>query len=112
MTTALEARVRALINDRIFKAFWEAAEHFGDRDLVVFFDESDVEPLSVLPRKSMLDAPALPRVFRNKIQRHAGEAAVHLRGAETAFWLMVMFADGEGTCLAVNAKPLAPGGTA
>jgi hypothetical protein len=108
----VEDRVRALVDDRLFKAFWEGAAHFGTRDLVMFFDESDEEPVNISPRLPLLAEAGLPENLRSKIQKPASEAAVQLKGADTAFWLMAMFADGKAACVAINAKPLARGGTA
>lgn len=112
MSNDLEQQVRAFLDDQIFRAFWEAADHYKDRDLVIFFNESSENPLDIFPRKSLLSVPCLPQSLRESIQRPASEAGILLRGAETSFWFYVMFSDGEGACVAVNAKPIAPGGTA
>jgi hypothetical protein len=107
----IEDRVHALVDNRLFKAFWDAATHFGTNDLVLYFDETEDEPLSVLPRKKLASGPNLPESLR-KIQKHPNEAAKQLTAADTAFWFVVKFADGEGACLAINAKSVAPGGSA
>lgn len=108
----LEARVRALVDDRLFQAFWDAAKHFGTRDLVLFFDDSEAEPLNISPRESLLGEAGLPESLRKNIQKPASEAAIHLKGADATFWLVAMFSDGQGATLAINATPLAPGGNA
>ncbi len=111
--SVLESRIKALVDDRLIAAFWDAAAHFKTRDIVLVFDESqEVDPVSCLNREAFLTGTHLPDSIRIKLNRPAKDAAVHLKNSDTAFWLLAMFTDGESACVAVNAKLLAPGGNA
>lgn len=109
----LDARVRSIVDDRLFSAFWSAVQHFKTRDLVLIFDTSlKVDPVTALPRSRLADDPNSPLVFRQKLVKPAVEAATELTDSETAFWLVAFFSDEETAIVAVNAKLLAPGGHA
>lgn len=109
----LTARVESLVDERLFAAFWDGATHFGTRDLVLFFDESETtDPVSIIPRSQMTAADNLPASIKTKLRLPATSVAKQLTDSETSFWLVVLFTDGETCCVAVSAKPLAPGGHA
>ena len=111
--SALESRVSALIDDRLFTAYWDAVRHFNTKDLVLFFNEEEqADPVSALPRERVRTAANFPERFRSKFQRPASAAVAQLISSDASFWLMAMFADGEGVCVAVNGKAIAPGGNA
>ncbi len=112
-TDPLESRVRRLVDDRLFRAFWDGAAHFGTRDLVLFFDESvEVDPVDILPRERVAGDPKIPRRIQEKLSKSAVDTATKLTASDTAFWLVVFFSDGESAIVAINAKPIAPGGHA
>jgi hypothetical protein len=109
----LEARIQSMVDDHVFQTFWDAAAHFKTDDLVVFLNESQpAEPLTVQPRITVVDSEDLPDAFRIKLRRPPRDAAVRLRDSDASFWFVVNFSDGQAACAAINAKPLAPGGTA
>jgi len=108
-----DPRIKALIDERLFKAFWDGVQHFGTKDLVLFFDLTEAEdPVTILPRDRMANEKTLSASFKEKITKPARDAAFQLSVGETAFWLVVHYADGDGACVAINAKPIAPGGNA
>ncbi|MBC5764665.1 hypothetical protein [Ramlibacter albus] len=110
---SVESRIQAVVDDHMFKTFWEAAAHFKTDDLVVFFNEGHPsESLTVSPRISVCDSKDLPDKYKAKLQRPSREAAVRLKDSDASFWLVANFTDGQGACAAINAKPLTPGGTA
>lgn len=109
----LESRVHALVDDRLFKAFWDAAAHFKTTDLVLFFDESqEVDPVTAYVRVKLIAAADAPEYLKMKLNRPARDTAVHLSASESAFWLVVNFSDGEMASVAINAKLVGPGGNA
>lgn len=109
----LEARVHALIDDRLFKAFWDAVAHFKSTDLVLCFDESkETDPVSIYVREKLIMANDAPDAFRKKLNKPARDAASRLTASETTFWFIPMFTDGEMACVAINAKLIGPCGTA
>ena len=109
----LELRVRQFVDGRLFKVFWDGVAHFGTKDLVVFFDESvKVDPVSILPRERVAGDPNIPARLQAKLKKPAVDAATMLTASDTAFWLIVHFCDGQSAVVAVNAKPIAPGGNA
>ncbi len=112
-TDLLESRVCRLVDDRLFRAFWDGAAHFGTRDLVLFFDESaEVDPVDILPRDRVACDPKIPGRIQERLRKPAVYAATKLTTSDTAFWLVVFFNDGESAIFAINAKPIAPGGHA
>jgi hypothetical protein len=111
--STIETRIQSIVDDHVFKTFWEAAAHFKTDDLVVFFNEGhEAEPLTVSPRVSVVDLADLPDSFKIKLRRPSREAAVRLRDSDASFWFVANFTDGQAACAAINAKPLTPGGTA
>lgn len=109
----LETRVHALVDERLFKAFWDAATHFKTTDLVLYFDESEeVDPVTAYVRDKLITAADVPEFLSKKLHKPARATAVHLTDSETAFWFVVMFNDGETVCVAINAKLMGPGGNA
>jgi len=109
---SLEMRVRTLIDDQLFRAYWDASEHFKTRDLVLVFNAEESDPLSCFARDRLVTDPGLPESVRAKLGKPARDAAGKLGDSETAFWLFAIFSDDEMACVAVKAKPLAPGGHA
>jgi hypothetical protein len=110
---SVESRIQSFVDDHVFKTFWEAAAHFKTDDLVVFINEGHPsEPLTVSPRIDVCEQADLPDSFKTKLRRPSREAALRLRDSDASFWLVANFADGQAACAAINAKPLAPGGTA
>lgn len=111
--STIESRIQSVVDDHVFKTFWEAAAHFKTDDLVVFLDEAHAtEPLTVSPRINVLASADVPDRFRTKLERPSRDSAVRLRDSDASFWLVVNFSDGQAACAAINAKPLTPGGTA
>ena len=112
-STSLETRVRALINDQLFRAYWDASAHFKTRDLVLVFNpDEESEPVSCFRRDKLLGDPGLPESVRAKLRKPARDAAGQLKDSDTAFWLFAIFSDDEMACVAVKAKSVAPGGHA
>lgn len=109
----LEERVHDLIDDRLFKAFWDAATHFKTTDLVVVFDDSlEEDPVSIFMREKLINSSEIPVTLRAKLNKPAREAEFQMSASETAFWFVPMFRDGEMACVAINAKRINAGGTA
>ena len=109
----LDQRVRALIDDRLFKAYWDSVTHFKTKDLVLFFNEmEEVDPVSAAPREKLLSDPDLPEGVRAKLQKPPSEAAVQLKSSDASFWLVAVLSDEEMVCVPVNGKAVAPGGHA
>jgi hypothetical protein len=109
----LESRVHSLVDERLFRAFWNGVTYFKTNDLVLFFEENEkVDPVSIFAREKLVNADNVPPSPKKKLNRPARDAAVHLTDSDTAFWLVVLLAQGDTVCLAINAKPIAPGGQA
>jgi hypothetical protein len=109
----LEARVRNLIDDRLFSAYWASVEHFGTTDLVLYFDtEREEDPVDAHVRERLLAKPDIPPSLAVKVSKPASEAATAIKGASTAFWLIVSFPDAEMVVTAVNAQRMGGGGVA
>jgi len=109
----LEERINALVDEKLFQAFWDASTHFKSTDLVLFFDDTEpIHPVSAYVRTKLLLADDLDEDLRKKISKPAREACFKLTPSETVFWLAVQFVDGERACVAVNAKRIMPGGHA
>jgi hypothetical protein len=109
----LEARIKSLVDDRLFQVFWDAVAHFKSKDLVLVFNEDElVDPVTCFDRRSFCNDPEFPEWLLTKLSNPARDVAVELKNSDTSFWFVVMFADGEGGCVAVSAKPLMPGGNA
>jgi hypothetical protein len=109
----LEARARAVVDERLFAAYWAGVEHFGTTDLVLYFDtERDEDPVDAFVRERLLADPDIPEGLATKISKPAKDAASALTGASTAFWLVVSFPDEELIVSAVIAQRVGQGGTA
>ena len=112
-TKKLEARARSVIDDRLFEAYWAGVEHFGTTDLVLYFDtEEDVDPVSAYARERLVANADIPPYLASKLSKSAKDAAVALKGASTAFWLVVSFPDEQMVVTAVAAQRTVGGGSA
>lgn len=110
---ALRSRLDSLVDDRLFQAYWTAVAHFNTTDLVVFFDERiEEDPVTVSTREELVTADGIPKALREKLGRPAREVAGCLSSAETAFWFVADFADGETVYGAIRAKLIGPTGNA
>lgn len=109
---SLEERAKALVDDRLIQCFWDAANHLGTTDLVVYFDtEVEVDPVSVFVREALLKGPNAPPELVSKISKPARDAGITLKGTQTAFWLVASFPENMYV-VAVLAKRLGQGGAA
>ena len=109
--TDLEMRIRALIDDRLFKGYRDASAHFKTGDLVAVFNaDEEPEPLSYFRRDKLVADPGLPESLREKLRKQARDATGQLKVSDTAFWFIAMFSDDEMACVAVKAKPIASAG--
>jgi len=112
-TAALEARLHSLVDERLFKAYWDAVAHFNTTDLVLCLDESaEVDPVAVYVRERLLNAPDIPEALRSKIAKPARDVAGRLSSTDAAFWFVPIFADGEMAYAAIRAKYIGPSGNA
>lgn len=110
--TDLEARALALIDDRLFDAYWASVDHFGTTDLVLYFDtEREEDPVSAYVRGRFISRPDAPAFVTEKFSKPAMNAAVNLKAASTAFWLAVSFPEGM-IVTAVVAQRIGEGGQA
>ena len=106
-----EPRLQALVDERLFSAFWDAVAHFKTTDLVLYFDTTrSVDPVSAHVREKLVSSPEAPEFLRKKLCKPAMDAAVQLRGSATAFWLVASFPDGEMICTAIIAEPMGRSG--
>lgn len=109
----LEARIHSLVDERLFKAYWNAVAHFNTTDLVLCFNESvEVDPVAVYVREKLIEAPDVSESLREKIMRPARDAAGRLSSTDAAFWFVPIFADGERACVALRAKYIVASGNA
>ena len=109
----LEARARAVVDERLFAAYWASVEHFGTTDLVLYFDtEREEDPVDAFVRARLLADPSIPPPLAAKISKPAKDAATALTEARTAFWLVVSFPNEEMIVSAVVAQRSGQGGTA
>jgi hypothetical protein len=109
----LEARARAVVDERLFAAYWASVDHFGTTDLVLYFDtEREEDPVDAFVRTRLLADPNIPGPLSAKISKPAKDAATTLAGAGTAFWLVVSFPGEEMIVSAVVAQRTGQGGTA
>lgn len=112
-TSALEARIHELVDERLFKAYWDAVAHFNTTDLVLCLDERvQVDPVAVYVREKLVAATDISESLRNKIVRPAREVVGQLASADAAFWFVPIFADGEMAYAAIRAKYIGQGGNA
>ena len=108
----LESRAKALVDDKLIRAYWEAVEHYKTRDLVLIYAVGDSRyPVRVFAREELLSS-TLPSDIKAKVANPASEAASRASSGDVTFWLLAIFSDEEAACLAVTAKLLAPGGRA
>jgi hypothetical protein len=108
----LESRARALIDDKLIRAYWEAVEHYKTRDLVLIYAVGDTRyPVRAFAREELLSS-TLAADIKAKVAAPASDATSRSASTDAAFWLLAIFSDEEAACLAVNARLLAPGGRA
>ena len=108
----LESRARALVDHKLIRAYWEAVEHYGTRDLVLIYSVGDSRyPVRAFAREELLSS-TLPADIKAKVAAPASDAASRPAGSEATFWLLAIFSDEEAACLAINTKPMARGGRA
>jgi hypothetical protein len=108
-----EARARAVVDERLFAAYWASVDHFGTTDLVLYFDTDRREdPVDAFVRTRLLADANIPGPLSAKISKPAKDAATTWTGAGTAFWLVVSFPDEEMIVSAVVAQRAGQGGTA
>lgn len=104
----LESRARALVGDKLIRAYWEAVEHYRTRDLVLIYVVGDAQyPVRAFAREELLSS-TLPEDIKSKIAAAASDAAADASppsdSADATFWLLAIFSDEEAACLAVHAK--------
>lgn len=108
----LDGRAKALVDDKLIRAYWEAVEHYKTRDLVLLYAVGDTRyPVRAFVREELL-ASTLPDDIKAKVAAPASDATSRPADSDATFWLLAIFSDEEAACLAVNAKLLAPGGRA
>ena len=108
----LESRARALVDDKLIRAYWEAVEHYRTRDLVLIYAVGDTRyPVRAFAREELLSS-SFPADLKAKVANAASEATTRSASGDATFWLLAIFSDEEAACLAVNAKLVAPGGRA
>ena len=108
----LETRAKALVDDKLFRAYWEAVEHYKTRDLVLIYAVGDARyPVRAFVRDELL-ASSFPADLKAKVAAPACDASSRPASSDATFWLLAIFSDEEAACLAVNAKLMAPGGRA
>lgn len=57
----LESRIQSLVDDRLFRAFWDGVVHFKTQDLVLLFDENqEVDPVTIFPREKLVAGDSVP----------------------------------------------------
>lgn len=108
----LETRARALVDDKLIRAYWEAVEHYKTKDLVLIYAVGDAQyPVRAFVREELLSS-SLPADLKAKVAEPASSTSSRPAGTDATFWLLALFSDDEAVCLAVNAKLMAPGGRA
>jgi hypothetical protein len=108
----LESRARALVDDKLIRAYWEAVEHYKTRDLVLLYAVGNSRyPVRAFVREELLSS-TLPADIKAIVANAASAATGRPGSTDATFWLLAIFSDEEATCLAVNAKLLASGGRA
>ncbi len=93
MDNELETRAKALIGDELFEFYWESVEHFGETDLILYFD-ADRDDVRAYDRKKFIEPSDAPQVLKEKFAKPAKDAAVNFTKATTAFWFMASFPEG------------------
>ena len=108
----LESRAKALVDDKLIRAYWEAVEHYKTRDLVLIYAVGDSRyPVRAFAREELLSS-TFPSDIKAKVANPASDASTRPASGDATFWLLAVFSDEEAACLAVNAKLMAPGGRA
>ena len=108
----LDTRAKALVNDKLIRAYWEAVEHYKTRDLVLLYAVGDAKyPVRAFVREELLSS-SLPEDIKARVATPASDASKSAGGGDATFWLLAIFSDEEAACLPVNAKLMAPGGRA
>jgi hypothetical protein len=108
----LESRARALVDEKLIRAYWEAVEHYGTRDLVLIYAVGDSRyPVRAFSREELLSS-TLPDDIKAKVAAPASDASSRPASSDATFWLLAIFSDDEAACLPVNATLMAPGGRA
>lgn len=108
----LETRAKALVDDKLIRAYWEAVEHYKTRDLVLLYAVGDsTYPVRAFVREELLSS-TLPADIKAQVATPASDASKSAGGGDATFWLLAIFSDEEAACLPVNAKLMAPGGRA
>ena len=106
----LEGRAKALVDDKLIRAYWEAVQHYKTRDLVLMYAAGDARyPVRAFVREELLSS-TLPEDIKAKVAEAASSASSRPASSDATFWLLALFSDEEAVCLAVNAKLMAPGG--
>ena len=63
----LESRARALVDEKLIRAYWEAVEHYGTRDLVLIYAVGDSRyPVRAFSREELLSS-TLPADIKAKV---------------------------------------------
>ncbi|HEY8360664.1 MAG TPA: hypothetical protein VIL30_24675, partial [Ramlibacter sp.] len=103
---------KALVDDKLIRAYWEAVDHYKTRDLVLLYAAGDSKyPVRAFVREELL-ASTLPSDIKARMVNPASDASTRPASTDATFWLLAIFSDEEAACLAVNAMLLAPGGRA
>lgn len=104
----LESRARALVDEKLIRAYRESVEHYKTSDLVLIYVAGDARyPVRAFAREELLSS-TLPADIKAKIADPASDAASPPASSDATFWLIAIFSDEEAACLAVNAKRMAP----
>lgn len=105
--TDLESRAKALVDEKLIHAYWEAVEHYRTRDLVLLYAVGDTRyPVRAFVRAELV-ASSLPDDIKAKVAGPASDATDQPGSSDATFWLLAIFSDEEAACLPVNAKPAA-----
>lgn len=106
------SRINQFVDNRLFEAYRSSVEYFGNKDLVLVFDESkSLDPVDAYERNRIIEDPDIPDFLKNKLCKPANDAAGKLSHSEIAFWLVVFFVNGESGCAAVKTTLMAPSST-
>lgn len=108
----LDTRAKALVDDKLIRAYWDAVEHYKTRDLVLIYAVGDATyPVRAFVREELL-ASSFPADLKAKVANPASDSSSRPAGSDATFWLLAIFSEEEAVCLPVNATLLAPGGRA
>lgn len=104
----LESRIQALVDDDLFRAFWDAVDFYKTNDLVLFYNTNKTEdPVTVYVREKFLTSPGIPASLKSKFEVPAMETSSSFKNSEGAFWLLAAFKGGEVASAAINANRVA-----